>query len=39
MVVRRAIKFSTIVAGRGAIEMELSRLIYKLDFNVNIQEQ
>jgi len=25
MVVRRAMKFSTIVAGGGAIEMELSR--------------
>jgi hypothetical protein len=27
MVVRRAMKFSTIVAGGGAIEMEISRLL------------
>jgi chaperonin GroEL (HSP60 family) len=27
MVVRRAMKFSAIVAGGGAIEMELSRLL------------
>ena len=27
MVVRRAMKFSTIVAGGGAIEMEISRFI------------
>ena len=30
MVVRRAMKFSTIVAGGGAIEMEISRLNYSL---------
>ena len=29
MVVRRAMKFSTIVAGGGAIEMEISRFILK----------
>jgi chaperonin GroEL (HSP60 family) len=29
MVVRRAMKFNTIVAGGGAIEMEISRFFYK----------
>jgi chaperonin GroEL (HSP60 family) len=30
MVVRRAMKFSAIVAGGGAIEMELSRLLINI---------
>ena len=30
MVVRRAMKFSTIVAGGGAIEMEISRFNFKI---------
>ena len=36
MVVRRAMKFSAIVAGGGAIEMELSRFLIKNNNNLKI---